>query len=422
MDVAVAPTGGVPCDVAAVISNNCTACHQAVPQFGATMPLLTLADFHAPARSNPGRKVVELVGERINATEASRRMPPMLQPALSQVELDTLNFWIGGGAQAGATVCPITVGTLQTGGAGTGGMAGGEPPTPVASGLSLTPIEYNDPLMECYELRAHAPGNRMTPYTVSTQPDNYQNFDFMPQWTGMRYVRSFRLLLDNAAVVHHWLLFKNTGPKTDLAVSASSGTHPDGELLHGWAPGGGDLYFAPDVGTEMPDNKSYTFELHYNNGTGAPAQDSTGVEVCVTPTRPENLAVLSWLGTDGINGTSATGVCDPTSNERIHIIGGTPHMHTKGTHMKVELTRAGGAKEMVHDEPFDFNTQIVYIEDLWLEPGDSIATTCTYREPASFGAGTSAEMCYWFAMHYPALALTNGNPIAGFIHGPNTCL
>jgi hypothetical protein len=31
-------------------------------------------------------------------------------------------------------------------------------------------------------------------------------------------------------------------------------------------------------------------------------------------------------------------------------------------------------------------------------------------------------MCYWFAMAYPKLALTNNNRIAQIIHGPNTCL
>jgi hypothetical protein len=31
-------------------------------------------------------------------------------------------------------------------------------------------------------------------------------------------------------------------------------------------------------------------------------------------------------------------------------------------------------------------------------------------------------MCYAFTLYYPKLSLTNGNPVATLIHGPNTCL
>jgi hypothetical protein len=39
-----------------------------------------------------------------------------------------------------------------------------------------------------------------------------------------------------------------------------------------------------------------------------------------------------------------------------------------------------------------------------------------------FGEGTNDEMCYMFTLYYPKLSLTNGNPLATLIHGPNTCL
>lgn len=412
--------GGVPCDVARVVSDNCTLCHAATPVFGAPMPLMTLADFHKPAFSNPQRKVFEVVSERINAQEVARRMPPASSEALAAADLAAMNAWLGASAMGTATgACNITMGGSPTGMAGGGGTT---LPPGTSGGLSVDPIEYNDPLMECYEIRAHAPGDKTQPYSVSTQPDNYMNFHFMPEFEGTRYVRSYRLLLDNERVVHHWLFFKNSGPKTDGAVEPSSGTHPDGELQHGWAPGGGDVYFHPDVGTEMPSNTSYTLELHYNNTTGSASPDTSGLEVCVTPTRPANVATMSWLGTDAISGTSATGTCDPSSNAPIRIVAGTPHMHTKGTHMKVVVTRAGGQSEVVHDEPFDFNYQVVYPEEIMIMPGDKITTTCTYNAPATFGPGTSSEMCYWFAMHYPENSLTNGNPIGSIIHGPNTCL
>jgi len=97
-------------------------------------------------------------------------------------------------------------------------------------------------------------------------------------------------------------------------------------------------------------------------------------------------------------------------------------MHTKGNHMKVVVNRQSGQPEVVHDQAFDFNYQVVYPEDIMIMPGDTITTTCSYSSPATFGPGTSAEMCYWFAMHYPANSLVNGNVLGTILHGPNTCL
>jgi hypothetical protein len=192
--------------------------------------------------------------------------------------------------------------------------------------------------------------------------------------------------------------------------------------VDGWAPGGSPLYFDDDTGLEMPSSVAYTLETHHNNTTGATAPDASGIEVCVTPTVPKNVASLSWLGTDGINGTMASGTCVPTSTGPIHILGGTPHMHTKGIRQTVIITRANGMMETLHDQPFDFANQHSYGDQTIIMPGDKLTTTCYWNAPASFGEKTSDEMCYYFTLYYPKLSLTNGNPVASLIHGPNTCL
>lgn len=418
---------GVPCDVAAVVSENCTTCHSNPTKYQAPMPLMAYADFMAASKTMPARKVFQVIPERINAADVKLRMPPASGASVSPAGLKAFNDWLASGANAvtpscaivakGAPAQPPTGGTVPP-----SPTNGTTTPTSAESGTSSTKIDYNDPLMKCYEFRAHAAGNNTMPYSVSTQPDQYTNFIFKAPWQGSMYSRSYRVLDGNAKVIHHWLLYKNSAAVANDSVGPSSGAHPDGELVHGWAPGGSDLYLAPDVGIEMPSTVGYTLETHHNNTTGAPAPDNSGVEVCVTPTAPKNVASLSWLGTDAITGTSASGVCTPTSKQPIHVLAVTPHMHTKGVHMTAEITRAGGKKEMLHDAPFDFAFQHSYQESTILMPGDSIKTTCQYSAPASFGEGTSDEMCYLFTLYYPKLALTNGNPIGTLIHGPNTCL
>jgi hypothetical protein len=281
------------------------------------------------------------------------------------------------------------------------------PPPPVGTGISVTPYDYVDPDHECFEFRAYS-GSPGTPHNVGIANDSYREVVFDAPWTGTVYARSFRALIDNAQVLHHWLFYKG---------GAAEGGR---ELQAGWAPGGSDTYMSQDLGFELPD-QTYSIQYHYNSGD-ASAVDESGLEVCWTSIKPAIVATVSWLGTDAINGTTASGTCDPTGNERIHILAASPHMHKKGTHFKVEIMRASGAMEIAHDEAFDFAYQQQYIEDIWIEPGDRIRTTCTYNAPSTFGPGTNAEMCYWFAVHYPANGLVDGGFIGSAIHGPNTCL
>jgi hypothetical protein len=415
----VVPTLGVPCGVAEAVSNNCTSCHGTELKAAAPMPLMTYADFQAPAKSDATRKVYELVRERINHADTIRLMPPPGVGTMSAEHLGTMNAWLDAGAVGamGAAACPIT--------------APDDEPDPdpvdlpscadtdVTGQVKQTPI-CKDPDIKCYEFRAHAEGSLDEKYAVGVADDQYINFIFTPPWTGTVYTTSYRTLIDNAAVVHHWLFYEDS-TLAPAGVSPGGGFHPDGELVHGWAPGGTDMYFAPDLGFELSGDVSYSLELHYNS-TDASALDRSGVEVCYKTTAPENIVTMSWLGTDDINGTSAQGTCQPNvlnPPQRAHIVAVTPHMHVKGRHMKVQINRGNGTKEWLHNEPFDYGSQKAYLKDVWIEVDDTITTRCDYSEPTSFGAGTNAEMCYSFMYFYPPMALTS---VAFPLHGTNTCL
>lgn len=418
----VMPVGGVstskvPCEVAAIVADHCTTCHGATPSFNAPMSLVEAGDFAAPAPIDSSRAVREVAAQRINAEGSARMPPPGTVEALSADELAALDSWLGSGAPAAVDGCEI-------GAARVGDGAGEQEllPRPTTTGTLLGPYEGWDDGVECYPFTAYQPGGgeKDTPFDVGTAVDTYIGFGFSPPWQGTRYVRAFRSVIDNDQVLHHWILFQEPSAQDDTAEEIL-GAHPGGQMLHGWAPGGSDLYFSPDVGIRMDGDTSYLLEVHYNSSDPS-AKDASGLEICVTDQPPQNEAIISWLGSDAINGTSATGTCTPRSNEPIHIIAGTPHMHLKGSHMKVTVNRAAGGSEVVHDEPFSFQNQRGYAEDIRLTSGDTITTTCTYSSPARFGKGTNEEMCYWFALSYPAGALADGGLIGTLTHGENSCL
>jgi hypothetical protein len=422
-----AASGDIPCDAAQIISTRCTACHQTQPRFGAPMALMTASDFQAASKTSPARKTYELVHERIDPTDVAKRMPPTSLPALTEAEKLPLRSWLQAGAAKSPNGCAVTVTDLPTGGAaGAGGSvgAGGSGAVATNGGASTTPIEYNDPDMKCYKFLAHAAGNMTAPYSQGSG-EQYVNFKFKAPWQGDVYSRAIKLAIDpNSKVIHHWLLFKLSAATTDGAVSpGASGTHPDGILLHGWAPGATPLYLDPDVGMKLEGNVGYELEVHFNNATGAPGDDQSGAEVCVTTKVPAHVAELSWVGTDSINSASATGNCAPSgATGPIHIIAAQPHMHLKGRHMKVTINHKAGGQQVIHDEDFSFDNQRYYvINDAIMMPGDTMTTTCTYSGPATFGMSTNNEMCYFFSMHWPGGALRSAG-VGSALHGADSCM
>lgn len=412
-------SGGVPCEVAAVVSKNCTLCHAASAKFGAPMPLMTLADFHADAVVTKGKKVYEITPERINTADIKRRMPPASSTAVPASDLAMFTTWLQGGAKGVPNSCAITEPAMMP---TTGPDMMGDPtgmPNPGRMGhASIDPIEYDDPDMKCYKFLAHAQGDFNKPY-MKSPGQQYINFGFKAPWTGDVYSRAIKLAIDpNSKVIHHWLLFKSPGAR-DGSIGPGTGAHGSSDvLLHGWAPGASPIYLDPDLGMKLEGDVGYLLEVHYYNETGSSSPDMSGAEVCVTPKKPTNEVAISWVGTDAIAGTSAQGTCRPGSRMPIHLIAAQPHMHLKGTHMKVVLNRQGGMKETIHDVPFDFEYQRYYVLDSIMMPGDSLTTSCTYNAPATFGSATENEMCYFFTLHWPAGALGGGS----LIHGQNTCL
>lgn len=86
-----APDELLPCDVSTVLEASCQSCHGNPTSSGAPMALVTFADLHAPAPSDPSRRVYQRVGARIHA--ATRPMPPPPYPLLDGVDLLTLDHW-----------------------------------------------------------------------------------------------------------------------------------------------------------------------------------------------------------------------------------------------------------------------------------------------------------------------------------------
>jgi hypothetical protein len=469
-----AAVGALPCAVSEILASNCQSCHGATPINGAPMPLVSLSDLRAPAHSDASHKVFELVAHRTQ--DRARPMPPDPTKRLSDAAIGALQSWVAGGAQPGVAcvaaaagssagpagtgaVAPVagtggpiagtgmtgqgvaagsgSAGQSAAGSAGTGGTAG-------AAGGASDPGDAD--IETCYELRAHGqatPGDK-TRYTVPTG-ETYTSFIFKSPWTKPVQGLRFRHLPDNAAVLHHWLLYSETAMSADGSIEPCQLSGPTGflcgqastrALITGWAPGRGDFRLPAGVGLELPaPGALMAIEFHYYNSTsGMTAEDQSGVEVCVTSKFRTNTAAVTWLGSQNINipahaAGTASGTCKPlrmgmNATDPIHVLYSWPHMHKLGTHLKSVVQRAAGGQDVMYDGDFSFQFQVLHDSPLLLQPGDSVTTTCSYQNStdvaAAFGQSTDKEMCFNFTYAWPAHALDN--PGAELGGATNACL
>lgn len=401
----------LPCDVASILDEHCSLCHGATPQFTAPMSLVTWDDLTKPTPSNGGVPVFQTMLARVKDDLRPMPQPPNERLTLEQIAV--LESWVNAGTPKGTTTtCETGMGTAGSG--GTGGTAG----TGAAGTGGVDPTE------ECFEFRAHN-GDKVSEYAVPTTPDLYHCFYFAPPW-GSDQVQAIRAenITDNSDVLHHWILYSSATAVTDGSHSdCPTGSHAGGQYVVGWAPGAPNLEMPADVGLQMP-GAGYNLEFHYNAKT-AGHTDSSGVKVCVTRTPRAKAAAVHPLGQEPftISGAgSTTGTCKPRGPFPITIMSSGPHMHLKGTHMKTIVKRANGTVETLIDEPFNFMNQIAYDTPMVINEGDTLETTCTYNSSATFGTGTSEEMCYNFVMAYPAGALAGATGYTGISGNGNTCI
>jgi hypothetical protein len=409
VDSGVAASGrGLPCNVQKIVDAKCAAtCHTDPPQ-GTFMALKTHAQFHAAGTSDKSKQYWELAKTRVGA--ATNPMPPVISPELTADEKTTLTAWLNQGAPASTEACAAAP----------------------DAGTPDDIYKVDTTGLECYQFLAHAQGDKKAKFKVGAVTDAYYNFGFQAPWTGLVYGIVVRPIIDNAKAIHHWLIYREN--VADGSIAKTIGQHPNGELIHGWAPGGPPMDFRKhgDVGFELPAS-TYAVEFHYNSAD-ANALDASGVELCVQKNPPKEIASMSWIGYDqggtvsyatGVcfeQATNWTGTCAPQYKEPIHLLFMNPHLHQTGRHLKSVIMGVDGKARTLHDKPFDFNYQLSYETNEVLMPGEKIVTTCTFSEPKCAGQSTNQEMCYLFTYAYPKHALTDNGAEGKFMHGEGVCL
>jgi hypothetical protein len=417
----------LPCNVSKTLASGCQSCHGATPIGGAPMSLVTYADLHKPSISMPTMQVYQVAKLRIH--DVARPMPPTSVAPLAAADLASLDTWFDGGALTGGA-SDATCGTAPT---GTVTPAPGVSEQDGSRG-ALVP----GPGEKCYEFKTHNSTTSVdnTPYDVGPDGEHYEQFYFKVPWPADTVATSYATIIDNAKVLHHWLLFATNenqveGAHITSALPTLIGTDP--VLLAGWAVGGPNVVPPKDVGFELPNpGSTINVQWHFYNSTGMDQKDASSLQICTVPksTRP-HIGNVTWLGTEDLGGNKWAGgpgmpphqmstyttMCNPAragmnATDSIHIIGFEPHMHKIGQNMKTSVVHTDGKMDVIFDKPFSFGNETHYFADFELKAGEKLVTSCSFNNTSDvgvpFGESSDTEMCYQFTFAWPAHAMGNG--------------
>ncbi len=382
-----APQGSLPCAVDAVLAQNCRKCHSSPPQYGAPMPMATLADLHAPAKSDPARQVYELVAQRI--ADDAKPMPPPPNMRLADADRQTLASWAQAGAPASNDSC-----------------AAPPPPPSVVPDAACTPD---------LDLKPASPW-------AATSGDEYVCYGVDVARPMPTHAVGFVPRVDNTKIVHHILLFQSDSSVDSTPAKCSGGGSFQWRMVSGWAPGAKAFEMPPEAGFPISTDTSgpthFVVQVHYSNPQGLAGQtDASGFSLCTAPPRPNEADVMAF-GTQKITipaGATYSRTCKVTVASQfagVHFVAALPHMHKLGTAITTSLTpAAGGAPiDLGTLKPYSFNNQ-AWVNVLGVaQANDTITTRCDwYNDTTSdvkYGENTSDEMCYSFTVYYPRITTT----------------
>lgn len=346
----------------------CNKCHGETPNFGAPY---SLVDYDDMIKGTPGSRKID----RVIARMANKTMPPAGSPLPKHTDLDTMTEW----ASCGLTHPDHSVGLSSS------RDIFQAPDTPSSDWKSF------DILAPKYEV-----GEKTL--------DLYQCFVVAAPIDQDRFIKRIETVIDESRVLHHIvLLLDKDGVYKDGDSFRCTGLPGSADYLYAWAPGANAIQF-PDGGLRIKKGQRFVLQIHYNNGAGVKdVKDASGIRIHHAAPGGTEWGMISPGPISFSVGAGETKEVAGTCNigSEMKVLAGMPHMHEIGTEFKQEIIRKDGKKEeLIKLTGWSFESQFFYSHPITLQEGDSIKTTCTFKNASSStvrsGSATKDEMCFNF--------------------------
>ena len=179
----------------------------------------------------------------------------------------------------------------------------------------------------------------------------------------VRWVKAAEVRAGNLDVVHHVITFTST--MEAMMKGELTGGGDLGSSLGGTAPGMQPFVMEEGIGMRLPPNAVLILQVHYHKETGLEARDRTSIGIIFADYPVKKMMKIGQVGEE--NFVIPAG--DPnykinasiTIPEDITMMNIMPHMHLRGTDMKVWAKYPDGTMEEILQVPkYDFNWQFFY--------------------------------------------------------------
>ncbi len=233
------------------------------------------------------------------------------------------------------------------------------------------------------------------PFFFEPGPDVYRCFPIPLNNSEPLYVKSFEILPGNPEIVHHVLVFIESGGEGQANDAQEDGPGytcfggpgtSEIRLLTGWAPGMPPQQFPADVGMTIPPDSTIIMQVHYHYSLNAgDDQSRVGLQFYEQPHEKE-LLLLPLVNQDFIIPAGAkdfvveqTVTLPAFVSAELYTV--APHMHLLGTTIAVEATFPDQSELCLVDIPsWDFNWQrfYEYPNPIDIPGGTTVSLYCTY--------------------------------------------
>jgi AhpC/TSA family/Copper type II ascorbate-dependent monooxygenase, C-terminal domain len=253
------------------------------------------------------------------------------------------------------------------------------------------------------------------PYQTARVPTNFAE---------TRYLSAIEVLPTARDVVHHVLVFADSGDKALPGIrrllrrEIRSDDDEAGGFFAIYVPGNNTLTYPDGFGKPLPAGATLRFQIHYTpNGTAT--RDQVRIGMKFTAGTPRH--VVMNAGISSTRFAIPPGAANHPVEARLPIprdavvIAFLPHMHLRGKAWRYEVTMPGGKTQMLLDVPrYDFNWQLLYkyADPLRLPGGSTIKATGWFdNSPANpanpdptktvrWGPQTTDEMMLGYVEYY----------------------
>jgi hypothetical protein len=222
------------------------------------------------------------------------------------------------------------------------------------------------------------------------------------------FARAFDAI--NPLGTHH--TFLTVGPPSGPdGVTPCFVAENHGEAIFGSGVGTSPIEFPEGVAVKLTAGTQLLLNLHLFNTSDDELSGTSGTRfVSMKESEVEHLSKSLTVGSMSLNippmqESSSGGSCTMAADATVFAV--LPHMHQLGSHFKITAQSSIDGERVLHDAPFDFDSQVYYpFEPVRLAVGDKLQFECTWENTTertvTWGDSSVDEMCTAGLYRYPA--------------------